>query len=157
QLYKGYEILNVKYRNLFSTKGKGIPDAERRMLSDRELKRYVEGQITLEDEYNYDLWTWFFMNARDMMTLLGVLVAKWYDAGDPMAFQALLTGVPERSETMKANHMLWEMSEKVRRSADLRKIFDENPGAPFFTACAGTPDGDDFLDYYRGFIELYGQ
>jgi len=28
QLYKGFEILNVKYRNWFSTEGKGLPDAE---------------------------------------------------------------------------------------------------------------------------------
>jgi pyruvate,water dikinase len=157
QLYKGFEILNGKWRDTFSTTGKGLSDSERRTLSDRELRRYVDGQIALEDEYNYDLWTWFFMNARDVMTLLGVLVHKWYDADDPMAFQALLTGVPERSETMKANHMLWEMSEKIRRSASLRETFEANPGAAFFTACAGTPDGDDFLDYYQRFIELYGQ
>jgi pyruvate,water dikinase len=157
QLYKGYTILNGKWRTKFSTEGKGLDDAARRGLSDRALMRYVDKQIAMEDEYNYDLWTWFFMNARDVMTLLGVLLAKWYDPEDATAFQALLTGVPEKSETMKANHRLWEMSELIRNSPSLRETFEGNPGAAFFTACAGTPDGDRFLEHYREFIELYGQ
>lgn len=157
QLYKGFRTLDGKWRIKHSTEGKGLPDADRRKLSDRALKRYVDHQIDLEDEYNHDLWTWFFVNARDVLTSLSVLVRSWYGDDDPMAFQALLTGVPEKSETMKANHMLWEMSHMIRNSADLRAAFDRNTNEAFFAACEKFADGSAFLDYYRGFIELYGQ
>lgn len=157
QLYKGFATLDGKWRTRHSTEGKGLSDAERRKLSDRALKRYIDHQTDLEDEYNHDLWTWFFINARDVLTLLSVLVRAWYGDEDPMAFQALLTGVPEKSETMKANHMLWEMSQMIRDSADLRAAFDQNMNGAFFTACETFSDGQAFLDYYRGFIDLYGQ
>ena len=157
QLYKGYKTLDGKWRTKHSTEGRGLPDEERRLLSDATLKRYVDGQIDLEDQYNSDLWTWFFINARDMLTLLSVLVRKWYDPADPMAFQALLTGVPEKSETMKANHMLWEMSHRIRMSSTLTKAFADHKDADFFAACESSGDGRAFLAYYQDFLELYGQ
>lgn len=156
QMNKGFKILYGKWREKYSTEGRGIPPAELVRLSDRELKRYVDGMIEMEDEYNRDLWSWFFICFRDTLNWLAVLLAKWYDSSDPMAFQNLLTGTPERTETMKMNHWLWELSERIRHSDELTTAFKEHTDRDFFDACQHSLDGRAFLESYGEFLHAYG-
>jgi hypothetical protein len=159
QLYKGFDLQENKWKQKFSTIGKGIPNAELPELSDRDLRKYQNRMLDLEDEYTRDLWTWFFINARDMLTLLGVLLNMWYDPEDTTAFQAILTGTPRSSATMKQNHMLWQLSQLIHKSATLTEIFREHKDAAFFDACKNSDSEDcrNFLKLYVEFIDLYGQ
>ncbi|KAL1897445.1 hypothetical protein Sste5346_004183 [Sporothrix stenoceras] len=157
QLYKGFELQKNKWYGKFATEGKGIPRSELSSLSDTALRFYVNRQLDIEDEYTRDMWTWFFINARDMLTLLSLMLQMWYDPEDKTAFQAVLTGTPRASETMKANHMLWEMSQRIYKSPILSAAFFAHQDAAFFEACAESDDGRTFLEYYQGFLALYGQ
>jgi hypothetical protein len=157
QVYNGFNLQENKWKQKFSTEGKGIPNDELLELSDKALKKYVNHQLDVEDEYTRDLWTWFFINARDLLTLLSVMVREWYDTEDTMAFQALLTGTPRASETMKQNHALWKLSQMIYKSPPLTTAFKEHKDGAFFEACKESPDGQGFLKSYAEFIALYGQ
>ncbi|PGH26764.1 hypothetical protein AJ80_01528 [Polytolypa hystricis UAMH7299] len=158
QLYKGFDLQKNKWYKKFATEGKGMPRDQLNELSDRELKRYVNHQLDVEDEYTRDMWTWFFINARDMLTLLSLLLHHWYDSEDKTAFQAIMTGTPRASETMKANHMLWELSQMIHKSSVLTEKFQTSQdGAAFLESCKEAEDGKAFLTYYREFLDLYGQ
>ncbi len=157
QLFKGFDLQKNKWYKKFSTEGKGIPRDQLGEFSDRDLRRYVNHQLDVEDEYTRDMWTWFFINARDMLTLLSLMLQQWYDPEDRTAFQAILTGTPRASETMKANHMLWKMSQMVYKSPVLLKNFREFQDAAFFESCRDSEEGRRFMEYYQSFLELYGQ
>ncbi|KAF9884855.1 hypothetical protein FE257_001198 [Aspergillus nanangensis] len=157
QLYRGFDLQNKKWRHKFSTEGKGIPRAELKELSDRDLKNYVNRQLGIEDEYTRDMWTWFFIMARDMLTLLSVLLHHWYDPEDKMAFQAILTGTPRASETQKQNHMLWKLSQIIHKSSTLSANFAKYEGKGFLDSCNDSDDGRAFLESYTSFLQLYGQ
>jgi hypothetical protein len=92
-----------------------------------------------------------------MMTLLNYLVKTWYDPDDVQAYQALLTGSKRTTETLKAQHELWRMSQIVRESPALSKVFKEKPNEAFFEACKDYPEGQKLLGIYADFIRLYGQ
>lgn len=157
QLFKGFDLQKNKWYKKFATEGKGIPRAELGELSDRDLRRYVNRQLDIEDEYTRDMWTWFFINARDMLTMLSLMLQHWYDAEDTTAFQAILTGTPRASETMKANHMLWKMSHMIHMSPVLSDAFSRFENDAFFEACRESDEGRTLLIYYQSFLELYGQ
>ncbi|CAK7221703.1 hypothetical protein SEUCBS140593_004656 [Sporothrix eucalyptigena] len=157
QLYKGFDLQKNKWYGKFATEGKGIPRKDLPDLSDTALRSYVNRQLDIEDEYTRDMWTWFFINARDMLTLLGLMLHHWYEPKDNTAFQAVLTGTPRASETMKANHMLWAMSQRIHKSESLTAAFNKYQDDAFFEACKKFNDGRAFLEYYQSFLELYGQ
>jgi hypothetical protein len=92
-----------------------------------------------------------------MLTLLNYLVKTWYDPDDTHAYQALLTGSKRTTETLKAQHELWRMSEIIRESPALSKVFKEKPNEAFFEACKEYPEGQKLLQIYADFIRLYGQ
>ncbi|CAK7234351.1 hypothetical protein SCUCBS95973_008905 [Sporothrix curviconia] len=136
-LYKGFDLQKNKWYGKFATDGKGIPRKDLTELSDTALRFYVNRQLDIEDEYTRDMWTWFFINARDMLTLLGLTL--------------------QHCETMKANHMLWAMSQRIHKSESLAAAFNANQDEAFLKACEEFDDGRSFLEYYQSFPELYGQ
>ena len=69
QVYKGFDLQANKWREKHSIDGAGIPREELPELSDRDLKKYVQRQLDVEDEYTRDLWTWFFINVRSKAPL----------------------------------------------------------------------------------------
>ena len=157
QFYKGFKDLEEKWYPRFSSEGSGIPREELLHLSDVQLKQYINRLINVEDDYMCEMWTWYVVHARDVLILLGVLLQQWYDPEDRMAFQALLSGTPRRSETMKQNHKLWELSHMIRMSKVLSTCFSQHKDGAFFAACETSEEGQDFLGHYRGFVERYGQ
>ncbi|KAB5550005.1 Pyruvate, water dikinase [Coniochaeta sp. 2T2.1] len=156
-LYKAFKDLTDIWFPKFETEGRGISREDLPSLTDSALKRYVNKLVAIEDDYIVDVYSWYIIQARDVLTFLRVMLQHWYDPEDATAFQAVLSGTPRRSETMKQNHMLWELSHMIRVSETLSATFTKHKDGGFFAACKDTDDGRKFLEHYKLFIERYGQ
>lgn len=139
------------YMNNRTEEANGLPDEELRKLSDEELKRYIDHYVAYEEKYIQDVWTGFFIQASQVVSLLGLILAKWYDGDNPLAFTDLITGVPQRTITMEENIGLWRLSNIIRESAELTAIFDQHENAAFFRALEDSEAGRAFLAQYQQF------
>ena len=131
--------------------GYGPEDRGLRQLSDEDLWAEFEHWRAKENKFNSDLTSGWFIYARDMLGLLGILLEKWYDGDNPMIFTELLTGLPQRSATSEENFTLWRLSEKIRASSVLSETFASS-GLNYLDAFRTIPEGRDFLDDYQGFL-----
>jgi pyruvate,water dikinase len=161
QMYQGFKTWDwYMYSDEMLTAARGLTSEQLTDLSDTELKNYCEKQIALEDKYLYDLWTAFFVNARDMFLLLAYLVRNWYSDGDAEklmeAMGGLITGVARKTRTLEANHELWLMSQTIAASPPLTKAFKDYQGAKFFDQIRHVEGGPELLEHYATFIDEYG-
>jgi pyruvate,water dikinase len=161
QFLKGFKTWDwYMYSDEMLTAARGLTNDQLRDLSDLELKNYCEKQIALEDKYLIDLWTAFFINARDMFLLLGWIVTNWYGGGDPEktmeAMGGLMTGVARKTRTLEANHELWLMSQTIAGNPALIKAFSDFQGAKFFDQIRHVDGGPELLEHYARFIAEYG-
>jgi pyruvate,water dikinase len=125
-------------------------------MSDEELKAYIDEMIEFERRYFQDMWSGFFIHARDSMALLGMVLGAWYDGENAMVFNDLLTGVPKPTFTMMENYELWDLAQEIRRDQALRERFERYEGAAFFHALEDFAAGQSFLARYNVFLEEYG-
>jgi pyruvate,water dikinase len=151
------------YSEEMLTAAHGLTNEQLRDLSDAELKKYCDKQIALEDKYLHDLWTAFFINARDMFLLLGWIVTNWYGGGTSgdaeksmEAMGGLMTGVARKTRTLEANHELWLMSQTIAGNPALTKAFSDYQGAKFFDRVRHVDGGPELLEHYARFITEYG-
>lgn len=143
------------YMNNRTEEANGLPNEELRKMSDDELKRYIDYYVAYEEKYIQDVWTGFFIQASQVVSLLGLILAKWYDGDNPLAFTDLITGVPQRTITMEENIGLWRLSNMIRESKELTKLFEANENADFFNALEGSEEGRNFLAKYHEFADQH--
>ncbi len=129
----------------------GKSNVELAALSDAELEREFETFVDLKIQFCRDLDTGFFIYARDSISFLGLLVARWYDGEDPAMFATLLSGLPKRTKTSQENLWLWRLAEQIRTSPALSWLFRE-AGENYLTAFESVPEGKKFLADYRAFV-----
>jgi pyruvate,water dikinase len=134
----------------------GLTENQLSHLSDGDLKRYIEDIISLERQYYQDMWSGFFLHARDSMSLLGWILKNWYDGPNTMAFSDVITGVPKRTATMEENLKLWRLSEDIRNSPTLLALFRKNSGISFFTEIENHETATEFRDKYKAFVVEHG-
>jgi len=158
QLYKGFKTLDHYMNSDESlTRAGGLSADDVRRLSDAELTRYIEGQIGYEFEYLIDLWSWFFICARDMFLLLSYMVDEWYDGDTMTALAGLVTGVPRKTKTLEANHDLWLLAETIRKDPKLLDTFARaQSGGDFLASVESFAGGPALLEQYRSFLDVYG-
>lgn len=129
---------------------KGLSDSQLRDLPDRELLRHQRELIDFEVKYCIDTMPAMWHGAYLLGGLMQIL-DKWY-SGDAMAtLGELVTGTPKRTASVKENLWLWELAGELRSSASLRALFEQNPGAAFFTALEESEEGQAWLARYREF------
>lgn len=134
----------------------GLTPEQLTRLSDQELMRYIDEKIDHERRYFQDMWSGFFIHARDAMSLLGVMVNSWYDGDNTMAFTDLITGVSKPTFTILENHQLWDLAQQIRRQPTLRAALDNYEGAAFFEHLKTSAEGREFLADYDEFLAEYG-
>lgn len=139
------------YMNNRTEEANGLPDDALRRLDDDELKRYIDSFVAYEEKYIQDVWTGFFVQASQVVSLLGLLIAKWYDGDNPLAFTDLITGVPQRTITMEENIQLWRLSKVIRESKELTSIFETYEDGAFFAELENGEEGRAFLARYQAF------
>jgi phosphohistidine swiveling domain-containing protein len=133
----------------------GLPDGDLADLPDRELQRYLDGMIAIEDRYWEEIYLGFLFHIVQAFGALGWMINSWYDGDNPVALLDLMTGSDKRTETQVQNHILWEISEEIRASATLSSLMEQHEGAAFFDALDASDDGRHVLALYRDFAARY--
>jgi rifampicin phosphotransferase len=133
----------------------GLPDADVRLLSDRELVRYVEQMIDIEVTYWDEIYLGFLFHIVHAFNALGWMVANWYDGDNPMAALDLMTGSRQRTATQLQNHVLWEIAEEIRASPVLSALMKEHSGRDFFDVLERCEEGRAVAEKYRSFAAQY--
>ena len=134
----------------------GVSDEEVRKLSDSALVCYIEEIFALEAKYIEEVWTAFFVQARDAFGLLALMVERWYDGPRKTAFTDLITGVPRPTAAMVETYQLWKLADEIRSSSELRALFEANGGTAFFEAAAISDAGRTWLGRYAEFVAEHG-
>jgi rifampicin phosphotransferase len=120
----------------------GLPVDQLRTMSDDELRRYIQRQIALENEYNVDLcWPGLFIYVRDLMTILYLIIDKWYDGDNEYAYPELIAGSPEVTVTVREHIDLHQMAKMIRSSTELASAFEARDAQAFFDSLANSDDG----------------
>jgi pyruvate,water dikinase len=133
----------------------GLRDTELLQLPDRELERYLDRMIAIEDRYWDEIYLGFLFHIVQAFGALGWMVNSWYDGDNPVAFLDLMTGSDKRTETQVQNHILWEISQEIRASATLSSLMNQHEGAAFFDALDASDEGRSVLARYREFAARY--
>jgi len=128
---------------------RGLSDEELAALTDAEFERHLRYRLDLWKAADDDQWQAFFLYAPFAMGTLADMLVRWYDGDIGQAFTDLLSGLTQRSITLRENHEIWEFGQRIRNSDVLRRLLDEHQGAAFFEALAGHPEGREFLDDYE--------
>lgn len=147
--YKWLEIAE-DYLNNRIAEADGPADDELRAMDDKKLAEALEYFVNLKVQFNKDLWTGFFIYARDAVGLLSALVNLWYDGKNAGAFADLFSGLPRTTATARENMALWQFSQRIRDSKVLRTAFNA-AGSNYLKAFESSAEGRAFLADYRAF------
>jgi rifampicin phosphotransferase len=134
---------------------RGLPDAELRRLSDRELERYCQDMIHLEGRFFIDFWFPFFIYSRDVFSLLAWMVASWSDVQDPMAAVEMTTGMPRRTLAIEENLWLIRLAEQIRSEPELHVVFDAHTNGAFFERLGDSERGRAWQAEYAEFLTAH--
>jgi rifampicin phosphotransferase len=140
-LLKWFKVMENYMQNEIEA-ADGVPDEQLRLMDDIALRAFCDGFVEYERKYLEDAWTGFMTHAKEMMSLLGMLLMKWYPDATPALFGRAVAGSVSTTATQVENQHLWNISRTIRRSSELRELFERRPGAEFFTALAAH-DSDD--------------
>lgn len=130
--------------------------AELLLLSDHELKKYINHRVDYMAEVLYNMWSGFQIHASAALNGLGTLLAKWYDGDNPMIFVDLITGLPKRTSTLQENFDLWDLADCIRKSPELTNLFQESDENEFFDRLLEHPDGVEARRRYDQLIADHG-
>jgi rifampicin phosphotransferase len=133
-----------------------MTDSELAAVSDHELTEHISVVTEYERVYCDDVFVPFFLYARDALSALAVLIAKWYDGDNPAILADVLTGTSRQTITQRENHALWTLAEKLRASTVLRQQFETRSAAEFFDGLADTAEGLEFRTAYDDFLSWSG-
>lgn len=136
--------------------GDGLPQEQIQLLSDAELKRYLDSRIMAQKEWVEDMFTMLYLILPTATAALSTMVEKWYKGDNPMILSDLITGIPELTITLKENIELWKLAERIRNSDELRRLFSEHEGRAFFDELENHDAGTEFLAEYRKFLAEFG-
>ena len=134
----------------------GLSGDQLKTLSDEQLIAYLERIAELKKTNTSDQWTEFFIMARDSFSLLAGVLALWYDPEPMLVISDLMSGSPVRTETAEENLELWRLSDRIRRSASLRALFDSS-GVGYLDAfeAEGGDEARAFVADYRRFLAAH--
>ena len=154
--YGWMRILDDYFANRLE-EAKGVSDEQLRWFSDAELKRYITKQKGFEHEYNVDLcFPGMFIYCREMLSLLELILAKWYDGPNQFAYSELITGTRKITATVQEHFDLYDMSKMIRDSSRLSEEFNRHPNANFFTVIENIEEGKPLAAKIAAFMAKSG-
>lgn len=134
----------------------GLTDEQLRRLDDKALERYIEETWRYETDYIREIWTAFFVHARDSFMALAQIVARWYDGPRTTAFTDLITGVPRPTAAMVETAELWRLAQRIRKSEVLSAAFEATRDGAFFEAAGDSEEGRAWLEEHAAFMAENG-
>lgn len=136
-------------------KADGLSDDELRRLSDTALHRYERNLQQQAIDFMESLWVGMHVQNLMVMGAFGQMIARYYKGTNALIAQELMSGLPTNLQSQETQEF-FRLSEMIRESAELKKIFDENEGAEFFTALEASEEGRAFLERYNPFMAEHG-
>lgn len=134
----------------------GLKPSEIRLLSDTELKRYVQKTIRAKGEWDFVIANTFNLYAPYLSSVLEWMLETWYSGPHKNAATRLITGLPAQTYTIKQNAGLWDLTQRIRNSKLLLKLFKQFNGTVFFGELPKHAEGRAFLDQYQIFLRDFG-
>lgn len=125
-------------------------------LSDDQLKRQTDRQIEVFVEALDLQLTGNYLYLLPALTLLGLVMAKWYKGDNAFAMQDIISGLPKRNVIAEENTDLHEMVLALRQSPHLLALFERHEGADFLRQLPLSAEGRAFLARYDAFQARYG-
>ncbi len=125
-------------------------------LSDDQLKRQTDRQIEVFVEALDLQLTGNYLYLLPALTLLGLVMAKWYKGDNAFAMQDIISGLPKRNVIAEENTDLHEMVLALRQSPRLLALFEQHRGADFLRQLPASDEGRAFLARYEAFQARYG-
>ncbi|HTK66225.1 MAG TPA: PEP/pyruvate-binding domain-containing protein [Pseudonocardia sp.] len=134
----------------------GLPIEEIRELSDRELKDYAQLTVTKQAREYTDAYTGLFVHVPLASAAMIWFLGQYYRGTNQMIFTDLVTGLPQRTLTQSANLAQLALADTIKADPELRKAYDDHPGAAFFEVVAADARFAAFDEQYRRFVADYG-
>jgi rifampicin phosphotransferase len=134
----------------------GLSDEQLRNLSDRELRRYAMDRVDYEAQYIIDAWSGFHFHGQQAMGMLRLLIRRWYDGPNTMAFIDLITGTPRPTATLIETYEQWTLAQGIKKSPELLTIFEKSDASDFLENFANCDDGIKWLSGYKEFVQRNG-
>jgi rifampicin phosphotransferase len=134
----------------------GKTDEELRLLTDEQLQSYTDERVNFERTYVKEAG---YIGAQLYITmaskLLEKLVTAWYDGDKSGIFIDLVTGTTKQTFSVREALALWRLANEIRSSELLRRLFETNVGADFFSKLLTCEEGRNFLARYDAFAKEY--
>lgn len=124
-------------------------------MSDAELKREAERSIVRFRSFNVSPRTGFWVYSPFAFGVLREMLDKWARGPTDVAFQEIISGLPQRTAMLEESIAVWELARVIRESLELTTLLRENPGVAFFERCQETGAGRDFLSRYERFVRRW--
>lgn len=134
----------------------GLPDEELAKLTDDELIKEIDRYCAYADYLMYAMWSGFFIHAANAMSLLGVMLQKWYRGTNEAVFTDLITGLPQRTTTVEENHAMWELANEIRASASLCERIRAAEPTELLGELKAHPDGATAAELYETMRREHG-
>ena len=153
-----YKLFDHIYRTMETKReeGDGLKTKELQALSDTALKRYVNSRLAYQTEWVINVWSSFFIYLPMALSLLGGMIAKWYEGTNKFILSDLITGLDKPTITLKENAELWKLANLIRDNEALRALFSRYEGSLFFEKIKDEPAAAEFNQAYAGFISEFG-
>lgn len=134
----------------------GLSNEELAKLTDDELIKEIDRYCDYADYLMYAMWSGFFIHAANAMSLLGLMVQKWYRGTNEAVFTDLITGLPQRTTTVKENHAMWELANEIRSHGSLRERILACEPTELLSALRAHPDGAAAAEMYETMRREHG-
>jgi pyruvate,water dikinase len=125
-------------------------------LDDQELKDLLDSRLLATLNWWHADWIQILVLMPIVFGAFRYIVEEWYHGSNPAILTDLFTGLPPTTSTLKETTKLWELSEMIRNSDQLRSSFSEHQNGAFFEAIGKFEDGRVFLARYSEFLTEFG-
>jgi pyruvate,water dikinase len=146
-------IHNVEYREATRPR----TEAEREAFTDTDLKAHLAEAIRLEIASYDPPWNGLLWYMGEALGWLGWICQNWYTGErGPGVFVDLVTGTRRENIIGEEAHAVWELTDMISRSPELRSLLEIYPDARFFTFLDQCIDGPAFREKYEKYVAERG-
>lgn len=150
-------VFETLARHISANRGGTGPDpAALRAMDDAALKRQVDETLRVQSEWVRDIAHVFYLYAPYMTSAMFWMLEHWYAKDWAATYDALITGAPRQTWTVRQNEALRALAAQIRACAALRQAFDASDVAGFFVQLRGSEEGRRFLADYQAFVSEFG-
>ena len=125
-------------------------------LDDQELKELLDSRLEATLHWWHADWIQILVLLPNVMATFQYMVSEWYHGKNPAILTDLFTGLSPNTATLRETTRVWQLSEDIRNSDELRSLFAKHQDGAFFDTLKESADGRAFLARYTEFLSEFG-